>query len=353
LINTFKRNSYYLNLLIYFYKKTIFSEINEIIKITSMYVSSAVLLAISLSNTSKLFKFLLSNDASALQINLFTYSFELSILSFIFFLMISTILSFLMFYLVNKRIINYAASIINTLIKQYIVNIQEIKKFFSKKMNVNENMIDFSSDISIFSRLVRMSLLNLFDLIVVTTLTVTLIFFNFILFLILSTLFIILVYFQIKTSKLAFKYQQNYKKSLKNLKLTFINNKGQNKEVDKFIISFINRFLIIQKSKNYSNFFLVFIILGVVIYMKNISLSVDEITIYSIFLLLGIRIYVSSCKSIFSYFTSLNLFYLNLRKFTLLISYLNDDEKILNKTILSTKSLNIFDNQEQGIDSIE
>lgn len=318
-----------------------------------MYVSSAILLAISLSYTTKLFKYLFTNDASELQIKLLTHSFELSFWYFIFLLMISIILSFLMFYLVNKRIINHAASIINKLIKQYVVNIKEIKKFFSEKMNVDENMIDFISDIGIFTRLVRISLINIFDLLVVTTLTIAIFYFNLILFLILSTLFTILLFLQIKTSKSAFRYQENYKNSLKNLQLSFRNNKNQNKKVDKFIISFINRFLIIQKSKNYSNFFLVFIIIGVVIYMKNINLSGDEITSYSLFLLLGIRIYVSSCKNIFSYFTSLNLFYLNLRKVTLLISYLNNDDKILNKTILSTKSFKIFGNQEQGIDSIE
>lgn len=353
LIKISKRNFNYFNLLIYFYRRTIFSELNEIKIIILLYALSSFLFVASISYTTKLFKFLFSNDLNLLKIQLFTYSFEISILYFVFFLAVSIILSFLMFYFVNKRIICYAVSIMNKLTKKYIVNIGKIKKFFSKEMNVNENSIDFLTDINIITRLIRISLLNLFDLMIVSILTVTLFYFNFILFLLLSILFFTLLYFQIKTSKSAFKYQENFKNSFRNLKESISKNKKIGKEIDKYSLNFANRFLIVEKSRNYSNFFLVFIIIGVVIYIQKINLSGDEIASYSLFLLLGIRIYVSSCKSIFSYFTSLNLFYLNLRKIILLISYLNNDDKILNKTITLNKSIDLFDNKTQGISSIE
>jgi hypothetical protein len=340
----------YFKFISYFYKHTVFSSFTDIFFIFFYYSLGAVLLIISFYHISELFEYLILKNTDFLQIKLYKIQIAVEFIYYIFFLFFIVSASFLLFYKSNRRIIIFSGSVIKKLTKKYWQNQKHLNKYLSTQLKVG-NELNLIGDLNIGMRLTRLALSNLFDFLIVILLTTAIFLINKNLFFILSILFIILLYIQILTSKNAFNYQQLFKKSVSTLRKNFKNIKLKNNIIDNYIEHFINRLLIVEKSRSYSNIFFIFVVISFAIYLYDVSFEEKQLTFYSIFILFGIRIYYISCKNIFSYFTSVNRFYLNMRKIIILISFINKDYEFLAHTYNSIKTFDIF-NQDVGNDEI-
>jgi len=339
----------YFRFIIYFYKNIIFSSLKEIASIFLYYLLGSILFIFSLKQVSLLFNNLMADDINIFQVEIFNLEINLDFTYFIVSLFFITSTSFLLFYLTSRKTILYSGSIIKNLTKMYNNNQESLNVYLKKKFNI-KNDISLASDLNIMMRLTRLSISNIFDSLIIIVLTVITLITNIHLFLILLFLLLILFLFQINISKRAFNYQELFKKSFIDLRKNIQNGKVTNITLSKYIRNSINRLLIIEKSRSYSNFFFIVVVISFALYLKDIRINENILTLYSIFILIGIRIYYISCKNIFSYFTSINRFYLTTRKIIILISYVKKDYDYLDHTFKSIKSLDVinqnFDDHE-------